>query len=280
MGLNLLSENYGENLNRYLSDYQSDLKKDIKLLERLLAKSPEGNLRIQKNGKRYKWYRCQFDNKKSYIKKNEMRTAANLAMKHYYEQMLAAKKEELELIATFNNNIKQVSESEKQLLSPGNEISRLASIGLMDVNIKGKALKATIEEWLNESYQTNPNYLDNLKIATVNGLMVRSKSEAFIASELAAAGIPFRYECILRLNDGRVVYPDFMILNPYNMDIVIWEHLGMMDDDEYRSAAFNKIRDYIKSDYIPDRNLILTYETKNAPLDFGLVKKKVKYLFA
>ncbi len=280
MAFNLQSENYGENLSRYISDYQKDLKKDIKLLERLLEKSPDGDLRIQKSGKRYKWFRYQLDTKDNYIKKKDKALAAELAAKQYYRQMLAAKQEELALVSDFGNDIKHLSETERQFLSAEDEVGKLAAIELLNVNIKGKTFKENIEDWLNEPFQSNPNHLENLKISAANGLLVRSKSEAFIASELYAAGIPFRYECLLILNNGNALYPDFTILNPYTKEIVIWEHFGMMEDEEYSKLAMFKTKDYISNGFIPDRNLILTYETKNAPLDFGLVKKKVKYLFA
>ena len=184
------------------------------------------------------------------------------------------------LVSDFDNDIKHLSETERQFLSAEDEVGKLAAIELLNVNIKGKTFKENIEDWLNEPFQSNPNHLENLKISAANGLLVRSKSEAFIASELYAAGIPFRYECLLILNNGNALYPDFTILNPYTKEIVIWEHFGMMEDEEYSKLAMIKTKDYISNGFIPDRNLILTYETKNAPLDFGLVKKKVKYLFA
>ena len=53
----------------------------------------------------------------------------------------------------------------------------------------------------------------------------------------------------------------------------------MVDDDNYLDNAFSKIRLYIKAGFIPSRNLILTYETKNEPLDFSVVKDLIKMHF-
>ena len=53
----------------------------------------------------------------------------------------------------------------------------------------------------------------------------------------------------------------------------------MVDDDNYLDGSFSKIRLYIKAGFIPSKNLILTYETREYPLDFSEVQDLIKRYF-
>ena len=66
-----------------------------------------------------------------------------------------------------------------------------------------------------------------------NGVVVKSKNEVIIAGILddIAPG-RWAYETPLKGADGRMVYPDFTIHRPDGA-VVLWEHLGLMDDIDY-----------------------------------------------
>lgn len=68
---------------------------------------------------------------------------------------------------------------------------------------------------------------------TLSGVMVRSKSEVIIANILHDNGISFEYEQDLYSPDGILYSPDFTIT--WNRKTYFWEHLGMLDDEEYAS---------------------------------------------
>ena len=90
--------------------------------------------------------------------------------------------------------------------------------------------------------------------------------------------IPFRYESELEL--GQVaVYPDFTIRHPKTGKVFIWEHLGMMGDLTYRRNALSKLQLYMEHGWIPSVNLILTFETKEYPLDMAYVEGLIKDYF-
>ena len=108
--------------------------------------------------------------------------------------------------------------------------------------------------------------------------MVRSKSEAFIANELSARGIPFRYECLLDI-DGATYYPDFTIMRPFDRKIIIWEHFGLLDKPSYIDNATSKLNMFIKNGWIPGKNLIITTETDQFPLDIRQIEELVKFHF-
>ena len=66
---------------------------------------------------------------------------------------------------------------------------------------------------------------------TISGQMVRSKSEVIIANLLTQYNIPFAYEKILEANNVRFS-PDFTI--KVKDKTYYWEHLGMLDLEQYR----------------------------------------------
>ena len=70
-----------------------------------------------------------------------------------------------------------------------------------------------------------------------------------------------------------------MILRKEDRHLILYEHLGRLDDPDYTQKAARKIEDYINTGYYPGINLILTWETRNTP--FTAVKANTildKYL--
>ena len=113
-------------------------------------------------------------------------------------------------------------------------------------------------EWMTEPYQRNPYHPEHLRYSSTNGVLLRSKSEQAIANRLEARGIPYRAEPPMNIA-GRIMYSDFVILLD-EKEIKIWEHFGLMDDEEYRQNAMDKIEDYRKSGFVQHKNLICTRE--------------------
>ena len=91
---------------------------------------------------------------------------------------------------------------------------------------------------------------------TVNGILVRTKSELVIANLLAGQGIPFGYEVPLRAADGTFYLPDFTIVA--RGETWYWEHVGRLDSDAYRNHWETKQAWYDR--FFPGR-LIVTHET-------------------
>lgn len=98
-----------------------------------------------------------------------------------------------------------------------------------------------------------------------SGHIVRSKSEGLIDNGLYDAKIPFRYEDPLTIC-GRTIFPDFTIRHPETGEFFYWEHFGLMDDGSYIDVAVKKIGLYAHAGILPGRNLIITSETRQAPL--------------
>ena len=91
---------------------------------------------------------------------------------------------------------------------------------------------------------------------TLSGDFVRSKSEVIVANILHQSGIPFTYEVYLRTPDGQYMLPDFTI--QWQGKTYYWEHLGMLDGEDYRQKWARKKLLYAR--FFPEQ-LITTQET-------------------
>ena len=108
---------------------------------------------------------------------------------------------------------------------------------------------------------------------------MRSKSEVIIADTLTSMGVPYRYECGLMLEDGRMIFPDFTILRMSDRKILYLEHLGMMDDMQYSLSAVDRINLYEKNGYFPGDKLFLTFESSRRPIDRRILKEMCNRFF-
>ena len=109
--------------------------------------------------------------------------------------------------------------------------------------------------------------------------MVRSKSEVLIANIYYELGIPYKYECPIVLENGITRYPDFTLLDIAHHRTVYHEHLGIIEDPEYRKAALLKLREYRDNGIYAGKNLILTSETAYAPFDSEEFRTRIRDSF-
>lgn len=266
----------------------NEAKKEIVRLENLQKKAekfieeaPPGCLKWQnKNGKTYYYHQYMMDDsgqtdktvKREYIKKNNLSKAANLAQKHYFSIINPLIKKNLKELKRFVNKYKQeeldtiydsMCDERKQLVKP------------IQYGIKEKR-----KRWMEEYYEKNMMYPDNLRFETEQGDMVRSKSEVIIANILYKykEHILYKYERPLEvIADGRIktIYPDFTIFILETGEIKYWEHAGRMDDPAYASEFVKKVNLYIQNGLLPGRDIIFSFESYSNPLDITLVKELV-----
>ena len=130
--------------------------------------------------------------------------------------------------------------------------------------------------WQEEEYNNRWMSRKDHAYETPRGERVRSKSEWIIASMLHEAGVPYRYEETVALNEDFQVflYPDFTVLNKRTRKVYYWEHFGRMDDPEYITNSFMpKMNDYYNFEFLPGDKLLMTFESKGHPLDTTEVKR-------
>jgi energy-coupling factor transporter ATP-binding protein EcfA2 len=85
---------------------------------------------------------------------------------------------------------------------------------------------------------------------TTTGVAVRSKSELLVYEALRNAGFQPEYEKALTLG-GSTRYPDFTIDNEISGRTVFWEHLGMLEREEYRRSWEKKLAWYRANKVLP-----------------------------
>ena len=248
--------------------------KEIDLLKekakKSLEKAPEGSLVISTSGGRAQYYhKTQRGQKKgTYISKKNMKFICALAQKDYDKQFL------------------KVAEENKMLIEK--MIDLLPSIELKEIYFKQSQARRNliqphimteeqyIEQWLNVKYTGKEFDKNAPMLITERGEKVRSKTEKIIADKLFAMGIPYRYEYPIKIKGYGFVYPDFTLLNVEKRKEIYMEHFGMMDNPEYCYKAIKKLENYAKNGIYQGRNLLVTFETSQYPLNMKMVENLLK----
>ena len=132
--------------------------------------------------------------------------------------------------------------------------------------------------WQEKSYVKKPISDDIPVYTTMRGERVRSKSEIIIADRLFANGIPYKYECPLKVGN-EIIHPDFTILRMSDHKILYHEHCGMADDSGYAEDMVKRINDYSEEGIIQGDSLFLSFETSKQPLDVRVIDRLINSHF-
>lgn len=131
-----------------------------------------------------------------------------------------------------------------------------------------KELGVLTEAEFRRIFQTDPAYRREQRVHTLSsGGKVRSRVEMTIAERYLARGLVFTYEPCLILQDKTVIHPDFAILVKSKNRVILHEHVGNLQNEEYRKYFVWKLDQYIKNDYLPMRDIIFTYENEKGTVD-------------
>lgn len=255
---------------KHLSERESYLYALQKEKKQEIQHAPEGTLRIDKREKgNVYFHRKSKENFNGvYIRKKNLDLAVQLAQKDYNEKLLRTIRQELAAIDKIRDLIPDPSvEGVYETLS----IDRQA---LVTPILEPEEI--WIQKWISESYQGKRFDDQAPELYTAKGERVRSKSEIIIADSLMRADVPYRYEYPILLKGYGKVYPDFTVLNVRERKEWYWEHLGRMDDPEYVDDVLQKIATYEKNGIFPGKNLILTYETKQIPINQKIVSLMIQ----
>ena len=123
---------------------------------------------------------------------------------------------------------------------------------------------------------------EGLMHRTGNGIAVRSKSELLIAEAFESMDVPFKYEQPLQLK-GKTYFPDFTISDEITGRTVYWEHLGMLDDENYVKSWNRKLSWYRSNGILPyeenengDAVLVTTQDSPQSGLDMAEVRRLIE----
>ncbi|MDD2981210.1 MAG: hypothetical protein PHN80_14755 [Hespellia sp.] len=276
-------------MNEVKEHLQHELEK-LSTIERMaekdLREAPEGSLVISKSGNRTQYYH-RTDPKNfhgKYIRKDNKKLAKQLAQKDYAEKILSLVKKGKKQLINFlsicefdgiGTMYEELSQSRRNLISPYilPEDEYIAHWEQLQKENIEKALKSQAYQ----SYQASTSFYNILpEIYTEKGEQVRSKSEKILADKFYMKGIPYVYEMPLYLKGYGYIRPDFTVLNKRTRKEYYWEHLGLMSDENYCEKAIKKIECFEKNKIFPGAQLLLTYETKNNPLNMKIVDKIIQ----
>ncbi|MBO4290058.1 MAG: hypothetical protein J5865_08190 [Lachnospiraceae bacterium] len=255
-----------------LIDRRRLLLDQINALERHLETLPPGKIIFNKNGEAWRWRYVDSSQNIVSISKKDTSFASKMSEKRFLTDLLAALNTQVNAIdkcleiwqdpPTFPNRLDEDCPDYFRLLAP------FFSERILEQR-----------RWANAPYEACPDHPERLIVPTKAGVMVRSKSESFIANSLNDHTLVFHYEEALQLL-GIKIYPDFKIWNPGSgPKFIIWEHFGMMDVPAYALAARQKLAALLEAGFLPGWNLIITFEDKDHPLDPNYVEALISYHF-
>lgn len=251
-------------------DEKTKLEKQIKEIQLRISKLPAGKLICNHNGKYLKWHVSDGKNK-VYIPKKERKLIEQLAIKKYLTLQLKNLHQEQKALDAYLKEHNPKALQEEMDLINSTEFNEFLSSNFTPISQK-------LQKWMNEPYIKNMAFPEKLTHETYGGYCVRSKSEMLIDSFLRKYRIPFRYECLLQLGEI-CLYPDFTICHPITGEIFYWEHFGMFDKPEYCQKAIEKLQYYASKGIIPNRQLIVTFETKDKPLRMDEIERIIEQYF-
>ena len=253
-----------ESRKHYLTQVRNRIEKNKK-------KEVPGKLRVCSRGNSFQYYLRDnpTDFNGSYISKENIQVAKDIAQHEYTEQFLKVLQEEINVLNRFlktypaeiiENVYENLHRGRKELITPWIESE-----------------EDFFRKWQGYEFQGLGYAEDTPEFYTQKGERVRSKSELIIADMLEKENIPYRYECPIFLKGFGKVYPDFTVLNKRKKKEFYWEHLGMMDDPVYAEKAMKKIRTYEQNGYCVGIDLILTFESKNVPISQKQISNIIGY---
>ena len=123
-----------------------------------------------------------------------------------------------------------------------------------------------LKAWAAEKYKRNPYPLPADPNIARDGTPMRSKGECMWYDNILFEKIPVRIEpeLILTGKSGKTYkfYPDFVFMC-YDGSLIIVEHFGKLDDENYAATNLPKIKDYHDCGYTLGDNLIITSDNVN-----------------
>ena len=242
------------------------LEQVIAAESKALERAPEGYLKGVALGKDFQYLTRaeKAGTKWRYIRNNDRDLARQLAQKTYHKKVLVSAQKEMAIL-------------KKIMTSSIVPVERLYSTLPLSIQMLVQPIVETpkqfYDQWRGTRYapkEFSPDDFSNYH--TMLGERVRSKSEIMIADRLTQHHIPYLYEKPLMLKGFGTIRPDFTLLDFANHREIYWEHLGLLDDKDYRESAVKKVREYEKNGIFPGKQLIITAETSRIPLDTDLVE--------
>ena len=259
----------------------NELRIDLEILKKYLEKVnrnlsyekdiPDYPVRVSSGHGKYDYFYRNDNNISTYIPVSKQNFAKQLIQKEYDKKIKNKLVEQIKLLEHF---IKKYDynplESCYENLCKGRQLFIEPIITPNDEYIK---------QWL-EANPGNQNPFEEKGIyPTHRGEYVRSKSEKIIADMFYKMAIPYQYEPSFKMFNGKLCYPDFILLNVRERKAIYWEHLGLSSNKEYVESNLEKLLKYEKSGLVIGDNLLISIEAAGIPFDIKAIEDKIiKYI--
>ncbi|MBQ6621355.1 MAG: hypothetical protein IJH75_00785 [Mogibacterium sp.] len=246
---------------------------ELKEISRRTRFSREYSLAVRKDGRLNLNYYKDGEHKQEYISKSKEKKRSRLiaAIRKYRvsEELIRRTTANIELMESFLEEYRTINPNElrEALAAPYRAIDpAIFSIaGVPDLSMMPGAVHNP------DSANWHP---ENLKQVVSNGQLVRSKSEIINTYIYDKLGIRYRYEELIMLC-GKTRLADFRLISPDGTRTIWHEHFGMMSDPAYRERAIERYGEYIRSGFIPDVDVIFTYDSMDGVIDTWLIERKL-----
>lgn len=251
----------------FFRERAQELEQDLLERGQAVADFQPGWLEISHRNHTTQYFWCH-DGRKEYLSAKRKDFVKELAQQSYDRSVIKSEQKELAVLKRFLSRYEVLTLRERIYYSLSPDRQKLIRPVVMSDD-------DYVVWWKNipfegKSKESGPMY------ETEQGERVRSKSELTIANMLYAAGVPYKYECPLRLSNGKRIYPDFTILDVKSRTEYYWEHFGMMDYDKYYQDFLWKMDQYEASGLLAEGKLITTFESNGHPLSTRAVDLRIK----
>lgn len=269
MNINLRSSVFYDNGKKYLEELLQAKNK----IDREISNQPDGKIHIIISGGREQYYLRENPKDKGgkYISQKDEASISKYLQKQYNSRAVKILEKEIENIRMFMQKSEYLKL--RELFSKYTDKSKkmINPIDMSDAEY--------LKQWDEKPFLTKGISDDLAYFVTERKEHVRSKSELIIANTLFSMGIPYKYECPLRLSSGRVVYPDFTLPDVKRRCDIYWEHRGMMDERDYAKNAVLKCKEYERDKIFIGDRLFITEETANSPLGTHEIKALISRIY-
>lgn len=256
--------------------YLDEIAERIKSLKSIVSDLEKNDIqeftekiRVIKKNKNTQFYiiKKKNDTNGKYVLKSDAAEIKKILQCQYNSRLLKCAKGEISLLEKFYKRQKRGNTS---------SICRNYSLQrqeLINTVTFGNTIYA--KKWNSVPYKKKEFTDDEPVLVSSNGIRVRSKSEIIIADTLDRLKIPFRYEYPVKIA-GKILHPDFYCLNLRTRQEFYWEHFGLMDNPEYVENTVGKLQLFQSAGFFPGKNLIISMEKQNRPLNSLMVEKLIK----
>lgn len=178
--------------------------------------------------------------------------------KYYYKQYMKNNQRVQERIPP--NELEQTLQAYQQKKKLKTELRALKSQVAKE---ERQAVRSRVQFFLDFGLPTDPTssaeiYTERKSNIYLDGTPRRSKTEIIISLLLLLLQVPNQYEPCWEIPGYGFCLPDFVL-----PDMTVWEHLGMMNNEQYRRDQKRKLEMYAQIHYEKSTNLLLTGEQHN-----------------